>query len=137
MEAINVTRILRRTQVGHIRQEVERIQRRLRLLVEKPEEKCITWCMPEERLETYQTESDTPAKHTTSRKSMQDGNYALEPRHELSIVSSKVTESLCLLLNDVDDGVDRFAIHELVDDLMSGYVGTCSLLEFIQGSLKE
>jgi hypothetical protein len=84
---------------------------------------------------TYQT--DTLAKHTTSRKSIQDINSALEPRHELSIVSSKVTESLCLLLKDVDDGVGSFAIYELVDDLMLDQVGPCTLLEFFQGSFKE
>ena len=74
--------------------------------------------MPEERLDTYQ--ANTPAKYTTSRKSIQDANSALEPRHEFSIASSKVTEILCLFLKDVDDGIGRCAIYELVDDLMLG-----------------
>ena len=89
----------------------------------------------EERVDTYQT--NTLSKHTTSRKSIQNVNSAFEPSYELSIVSSEVTESLCLLLKDVDDGVRRFAIHELIDDLMLGQVGPCSLLEFVQGSFKE
>ena len=89
----------------------------------------------EEREDTYQT--NALAKQTARRKAIQDINRALEPRHELSIVSSEVTESFCLLLKDVDDGVGRFTIHELVDDLMLGQVGPCSLLEFIQGSFKE
>jgi hypothetical protein len=48
---------------------------------------------------------------------MQDINSALEPHHELSIVSSKVTESLSLLLKDVDDGVGRFAISKAMSAL--------------------
>ena len=70
----------------------------------------------EEREDTYQT--NTLAKQTARRKPIQDINRALEPRHEPSIVSSKVTESLCLLLKNVDDGVGRFTIQEPVNDLM-------------------
>ena len=42
-----------------------------------------------------------------------------------------------MLLKDVDDGVGRSAIYELVDDLMLDQVGPCSLLEFVQGSFEE
>ena len=42
-----------------------------------------------------------------------------------------------MLLKDVDDGVSRFTLYELVDDLMLGQVGPCSLLEFVQGIFKE
>jgi hypothetical protein len=42
-----------------------------------------------------------------------------------------------LLLKDVDDGVGRLAIYELVDDLMLNQAGPRSLLEFVQGGLKE
>jgi hypothetical protein len=89
----------------------------------------------EERVDTHQT--DTLAKHATTRKSIQGVNSALEPRHEPSIITSEVTESLSLLLKDVDDGVGRFTIHELVDDLMLDQVGPCSLFEFVQGTFKE
>jgi hypothetical protein len=40
-------------------------------------------------------------------------------------------------LKDVDDRVGRFAIHELVDDLMLDQAGPSSLLEFVQGSFEE
>jgi hypothetical protein len=103
--------------------------------VEKAEGKCIRRCVSENRVETYQT--DTLAKQTTSRKGIQNGNSALEPPHELSIVSSKVTESPCLLLKDVDDGVCGITIYKLVNDLMLDQVGPCSLLEFVQGGFKE
>lgn len=36
-----------------------------------------------------------------------------EPRHNISILSSKVAESLFLLPEDVDDGVGRFAFYKL------------------------
>jgi hypothetical protein len=68
------------------------------------------------RVKAYQT--DPVAKNATSRKDVQDINSPLEPCHELAIVSSKVTESLGLLLKDIDDGVGRLAISEFVDDLM-------------------
>ena len=42
-----------------------------------------------------------------------------------------------MLLKDVDDGVGRFAIYELVDDWMLYQVGPCPLLELVQGSFKE
>ena len=42
-----------------------------------------------------------------------------------------------MLLKDIDDRVGRFAIYELVDDLMMDQVGPCSLLEFVQGSFKK
>jgi hypothetical protein len=63
---------------------------------------------------------------------MQDIHSPLEPCHELSIVSSKVTKSLGFLLKDVDDGVGRLAIYEFVDDLMLEQAYPCSLFEFLQ-----
>jgi hypothetical protein len=68
------------------------------------------------RVKAYQTDSLT--KNATSRKDMQDINSPLEPCHELAIVPSKVTESLSFLLKDIDDGVDRLAIYDFIDDLM-------------------
>ena len=68
---------------------------------------------------------------------MQDINGLFKPLHEFSIASSKALECLCLLLKNVDDGVGRFAIDELVNDWMSYQVGPCSLLEFVQGRFKE
>ena len=68
---------------------------------------------------------------------MQDINGLFEPCHEFPIASSKAPKSLCLLLKDVDDGVGRFAIDELVNDWMLYQVGPCSLLEFVQGGFKE
>jgi len=68
---------------------------------------------------------------------MQDVDSPLEPCHELAIVSSKVTESLGFLLKDIDDGVGRLAIYDFFDDLMLEQIGSCSPLEFIQGSFKE
>ena len=42
-----------------------------------------------------------------------------------------------MFLKDIDDGLDRFAGYELVEDLMLNQVGLCSLLEFIQSRFKE
>jgi hypothetical protein len=67
-------------------------------------------------VKTYQT--DPLNKNATSRKDIQDINSPLEPYHELAIVSSKVTESLGFLLEDIDDGVGRLAIYEFIDDSM-------------------
>jgi hypothetical protein len=68
------------------------------------------------RVKAYQT--DPLTKNATSRKDKQDINSPLEPCHELAIVSSKVTESLCLPLKNVNNGVGGFAIDKLVDYLM-------------------
>ena len=73
------------------------------------------------RVKTCQT--DPLTKNANSRKDIQDINSALEPCHELAIVSSKVTESLRLPLKDIEDGVGRLVIHEFVDDLMLERVG--------------
>ncbi len=62
-------------------------------------------------------------------------NSPLEVRHQLAIVSSKVTESLLLLLKflfkDLDDVVSRFATFKLVGKL--GQIGPRSILEFFHG----
>jgi len=53
------------------------------------------------RVKAYQT--DPLTENATSRKNMQDINSPLETYHELSIVSSKGTESLRFILKDIDD----------------------------------
>jgi hypothetical protein len=68
---------------------------------------------------------------------MQDLDSPLEPRHELAIVPSPSTKSLCLILKDIDHGINGIAIREAVDGLMAEQVGPCSLLEFVQGSFEE
>jgi len=68
---------------------------------------------------------------------MQDLDSPLQPRHELAIVPSPGTKSLCLILKDIDHGINGFGICEPVDDLMAEQVGPCSLLEFVQGSFEE
>ena len=42
-----------------------------------------------------------------------------------------------MFLKDVDDGVGRLAVYELVDDWMLVQGGPDTLLEFVQGSFKE
>ena len=86
-------------------------------------------------MKTYQTNPIT--KNATSRKDIQDIYSLLEPFHEPAIVSSKATESLGFLLKDIDDGVGRLAIYELVDDLMLEQAGSCSLLKLLQCGFKE
>jgi len=61
----------------------------------------------------------------------------LDSIHELAIVSWRSRQSLNLLLEDSDDGLDRFTGHKLVEYLMLGQLGPCSLLEFIQSRFKE
>lgn len=73
------------------------------------------------RVKTCRT--DPLTKNANSRKDIQGINSALEPCHELAIVSSKFTESLRLPLKDIEDGVGRLVIHEFVDDLMLERVG--------------
>jgi hypothetical protein len=87
------------------------------------------------RVKAYQT--DPLTKDATSRKDIQDIDGPLEPCHELAVISSKVTESLGLLLKDIDDGVGRLGIYEFVDDLMLEQVGTCSFFELVQCGFKE
>ena len=87
------------------------------------------------RVKAYQT--DPLTENATGRKDMQDIDCPLDPYHELSIVSSKVTESLGFLLKDIDDRVGRLAIFEFVDDLMLEQVGPCSFFEHLQGGFKE
>ena len=93
--------------------------------------------MPVERVDSVAYQTDTLAEHTTDREGIHDINSPLEPPHELPIISSKVTESLCLLLKDVDDRVGRFAIDELIKDWMLDQVSPCSLLEFVQSGFEE
>ena len=64
----------------------------------------------------YQTNTFT--KHATGGKGIQDVDSPFKPSHDPAIVSSKVTELVCLLLKDVKYRVGRFAIFKLVDDLM-------------------
>ena len=87
------------------------------------------------RVDPYQ--ADSPTEHTTRRKGIHNINSPFEPHHDLSIISSKVTESLCLLLKDIDDRVGRFAIDELIKDWMLDQVSPCSLLEFVQSGFEE
>jgi hypothetical protein len=68
---------------------------------------------------------------------MQDVNNPLNPHHELSIISPKVTESLGLLMKDIEDRVNRLTGSEPVEDLMLDQVGPCSALKFPQSSLEE
>ena len=84
---------------------------------------------------TYQT--DPVTKNAATRKDIQDIHSPLEPCRELSIVSSKVTESLGFLLKDIDNRVGRLAIYEFVDDLMLKQVGPCSFFELFQRGFKE
>jgi len=50
---------------------------------------------------------------------MKDIDDPLNPLHELAmIISSRVPEGFCLLVQDVDDGDNRFAGHEFAEDLM-------------------
>jgi hypothetical protein len=72
-----------------------------------------------------------------SRKGMEDMNDPLDRLHERVIVSLRGTQSLSLLLEDIDNRLDRLAGYELVEDLMLDQVSPCSLLEFIQSSFKE
>jgi len=64
-------------------------------------------------------------------------NGSLDPLHEGAIVSSRGTQSLGLLLNDIEDGFDRLAGYEVIEDLMSEQVGPCSVLEFIESGFEE
>jgi len=66
-----------------------------------------------------------------SRKRMEDMNGPLDKLHERGIVSPRGTQRLGLLLKDIEDGLDRFACYELVEDMMLDQVGSCSLLKFI------
>ena len=90
--------------------------------------------MPVLTVNTYQTNSRT--KHATRRKGIDNTNGSFKPHHDFSIVSSKVTERMRLLLKDVGDGVGRFTVFELVNDWMLNQVGLCSFLEFVQGSFR-
>jgi len=63
-------------------------------------------------------------------------NGSLDPLHERAIVSLS-TQRLGLLLKDIEDGLDRLAGYELVEDLVLDQVGPCSVLEFIQSGFKE
>jgi hypothetical protein len=87
------------------------------------------------RVKAYQT--DPLTKNATSRKNIQDINSPLEPCHELSVVSSKVTISLGFLLKDIDDGVGRLATDEFVNDLMLEQVDPCPLFELLQRGFKK
>ncbi len=55
------------------------------------------------REKAYRTNPLT--EQTTGRKGMQYIDSPLEPCHEPTITSSKVTDSLGLVLKDIDDGV--------------------------------
>jgi hypothetical protein len=72
-----------------------------------------------------------------SRNGMKDMNGPLDPLHERAIVSWRRTQGLGFLLKDIEDGLDRFAGHDLVEDLMLDQVGPRSTLEFIQSCFKE
>jgi len=72
-----------------------------------------------------------------SRKEMKDSNGPLDPLHEHGIVSYRGTQRLGLLLKEIEDGLDRSTGYEPVEDLMLYQVSPCSLLEFVQSSLKE
>jgi len=58
-------------------------------------------------------------------------NGPVDPLHEGAIVSSRGTQRLGLLLKDIEDGLDRSASNEVVEDLMLYQVGPCSVLEFV------
>jgi len=49
---------------------------------------------------------------------MQDLNGPLNPHHELSVISPKMTESLGLLVKDIEDGINRLTGSECVENLM-------------------
>jgi hypothetical protein len=72
---------------------------------------------------------DGLAKNTRG-ECMESMNGPLEPGQDLAIISPKLVESLCLLLKDIEDGINRFAISELVDDLVLDQVSPCTVLEF-------
>jgi hypothetical protein len=57
-------------------------------------------------------------------------NGPFEPGQDLAIISPELVESLRLLLKDIEDGINRFAISELVDDLVLDQVSPCTVLEF-------
>ena len=65
---------------------------------------------------TESVAGEGPTKHTTCRNGIRDINSLLKLSREFSILSSKVTEGLCLVfkLKDFDNGVGRSAIYELV-----------------------
>jgi len=87
------------------------------------------------KIATYQT--DTTDDDFICRKGVKDMNGALDPLHERAIISRRGTQMLGLLLKDIEDGLDRFAGQELVEDLMLNQVGPYSILEFIESCFKE
>jgi len=87
------------------------------------------------KLATYQT--DTIHDHIISRKGMKEMNGPVDQLHEGAIVALRGTQRLGLLLKDSQDGLDRLAGYELVEDLMLDQVGSCSALEFIQSGFEE
>src|SRR5712672_1259580 len=84
---------------------------------------------------TYQT--DTTDDHFIRGKGVKDMNGALDALHEGGIVSWRGTQRLGLLLKDTEDGLDRLAGYELVEDLMLEQFCPCSVLEFIQSGFEE
>ena len=86
-------------------------------------------------VDTYCTDSTT--KHFTRRKGIYDCDGPFNPGHDFAIVSSEVTESLCLFLKDIDDGVGGSASCEPGNDWILSQAGPRSLLELVQGSFEE
>jgi len=65
---------------------------------------------------TYQ--ADTLTKSGTSGKPMKDMDGTLEGFHNFAIVSSKLTEGLCLFFKQGSDRLNRIAIFELSGERM-------------------
>jgi len=76
----------------------------------------VPWNAGGTKVATYQT--DTIHDHLISRKGMEDMNGPLDRLYEGAVVSLRVTQRLDLLLKDIEDGLDRLAGYELVEDLM-------------------
>jgi len=84
---------------------------------------------------TYQT--GTTDDHFIRGKGVKDMNGALDALHEGGIVSWRGTQRLGLLLKDIEDGLDRLAGYEPVEDLMLDQFCPCSVLKFIQSGFEE
>ena len=75
--------------------------------------------------------------YQTGGKSMYDMDYTLERFHHFAVISSKFSESVCLLLKDCDDRVNRIAIFELPGERVVDQFHACLLFIVMQGSLEE
>jgi hypothetical protein len=80
--------------------------------------------------------TNSPTENWGGGKLVKELYCILKQCYDLIVVAPKVTESLCLVLKKVSDGLNRVTMFELGSKWVFDEIYPCLIFIFLQGRLK-